>query len=218
MKNINLFTLLKNLFLGLICLGFSQLALSQGRQIEEGFDYRVMPVAQATESKGKIEVLEFFWYGCPHCHDFEPELSAWIAKQGQDVVVKKIPVAFRDELLPHSQLFYALDSLGRNDLHAKVMVAMHVNKKKLLAEAEITEWVVSQGIDRQAFLKAFKSFTVISKARAANQIAQTYRIDGVPSVAVQGKYLTSPSIAGGSKARAIQTMDFLVSKARKEKK
>jgi thiol:disulfide interchange protein DsbA len=115
-------------------------------------------------------------------------------------------------------LFYALDSLGRNDLHAKVMVAMHVNKKKLLAEAEIVEWVASQGVDRQAFLKAFKSFTVISKARAANQIAQTYRIDGVPTVAVQGKYLTSPSIAGGSKARAIQTMDFLVNKARKEKK
>jgi thiol:disulfide interchange protein DsbA len=127
-------------------------------------------------------------------------------------------VAFRDELLPHSQLFYALDSLGRNDLHAKVMVAMHVNKKKLLAEAEIADWVASQGIDRQTFLKAFKSFTVISKARAANQIAQAYRIEGVPSVAVQGKYLTSPSIAGGSKARAIQAMDFLVNKARKEKK
>ena len=208
----------KRIFTLFVFICLSGVVHAQAQKIEEGFDYRVMPVAQATESKGKIEVLEFFWYGCPHCHDFEPELSAWIAKQGQDVVVKKIPVAFRDELLPHSQLFYALDSLGRNDLHAKVMVAMHVNKKKLLAEAEITEWVVSQGIDRQAFLKAFKSFTVISKARAANQIAQTYRIDGVPSVAVQGKYLTSPSIAGGSKARAIQTMDFLVSKARKEKK
>jgi len=218
MKKFNLFTLIRNVFLGLICLGFSNLALSQGRPIEEGFDYRVLPVAQVTESKGKIEVLEFFWYGCPHCHDFEPELSAWIAKQGQDVVVKKVPVAFRDELLPHSQLFYALDSLDKNDLHAKVMVAMHVNKKKLLSEAEIADWVVTQGIDRQVFLKAFKSFTVISKARAANQIAQTYRIDGVPTVAVQGKYLTSPSIAGGSKARSIQAMDFLVNMARKEKK
>jgi len=218
MKNLNLFSFIRNFFLGMICLGFSSLAISQARPIEEGFDYRVLPVAQAVESKGKIEVLEFFWYGCPHCHDFEPDLSAWVAKQGKDVVIKKVPVAFRDELLPHSQLFYALDSLGRNDLHAKVMAAIHVGKKKLLSEAEIADWVVSQGIDRQTFLKTFKSFSVTSKARAANQIAQAYRIEGVPTVAVQGKYLTSPSIAGGSKARAIQTMDFLVNKARKEKK
>ena len=217
MNSINIRALIKRSILGVIYLGLSVSAFSQTRPIEEGFDYRVLPVAQAIEAKGKIEVLEFFWYGCPHCHDFEPELSAWIKKQAKDVVVKKVPVAFRDELLPHSQLFYALESLGKSDLHAKVMEAIHVGKKKLLAEAEITDWVASQGVDRQSFLKAFKSFTVISKARSANQIAQAYRIDGVPSVAVQGKYMTSPSIAGGSKARAIQAMDFLVNKARKEK-
>ncbi len=217
MNSINISALIKRSILGVICLGLSVSAFSQTRPIEEGFDYRVLPLAQAIEAKGKIEVLEFFWYGCPHCHDFEPELSAWIKKQAKDVVVKKVPVAFRDELLPHSQLFYALESLGKSDLHAKVMEAIHVGKKKLLAEAEITDWVASQGVDRQSFLKAFKSFTVISKARSANQIAQAYRIDGVPSVAVQGKYMTSPSIAGGSKARAIQAMDFLVNKARKEK-
>ena len=209
--------LIKRTLLSLICIGLSTSAFAQTRPIEEGFDYRVLPVAQAIEAKGKVEVLEFFWYGCPHCHDFEPELSAWIKKQGKDVVVKKVPVAFRDELLPHSQLFYALENLGKSDLHAKVMEAIHVGKKKLLAEAEITDWVASQGVDRQSFLKAFKSFTVISKARAGNQIAKAYRIDGVPTVAVQGKYMTSPSIAGGSKARAIQAMDFLVNKARKEK-
>ncbi len=217
MNSINIIALIKRSILSVICLGLAVSAFSQTRPIEEGFDYRVLPVAQAIEAKGKIEVLEFFWYGCPHCHDFEPELSAWIKKQAKDVVVKKVPVAFRDELLPHSQLFYALESLGKSDLHAKVMEAIHVGKKKLLAEAEITDWVASQGVDRQSFLKAFKSFTVISKARSANQIAQAYRIDGVPSVAVQGKYMTSPSIAGGSKARAIQAMDFLVNKARKEK-
>ncbi len=217
MNSINIIALIKRSILSVICLGLAVSAFSQTRPIEEGFDYRVLPVAQAIEAKGKIEVLEFFWYGCPHCHDFEPELSAWIKKQAKDVVVKKVPVAFRDELLPHSQLFYALESLGKSDLHAKVMEAIHVGKKKLLAEAEITDWVASQGVDRQSFLKAFKSFTVISKARSANQIAQAYRIDGVPSVAVQGRYMTSPSIAGGSKARAIQAMDFLVNKARKEK-
>ncbi len=217
MNSTKMITLMKQAMLALMGMCLSMSVFSQTRPIEEGFDYRVLPVAQTIEAKGKIEVLEFFWYGCPHCHDFEPELSAWIKRQGKDVVVKKVPVAFRDELLPHSQLFYALESLGKSDLHAKVMETIHVGKKKLLAEAEITDWVASHGVDRQNFLKAFKSFTVISKARSANQIAQAYKIDGVPSVAVQGKYLTSPSIAGGSKVRAIQAMDFLVNKARKEK-
>jgi protein dithiol oxidoreductase (disulfide-forming) len=210
--------LTKKVLISLLLSLASVVAMAQGRPIEEGFDYRSLPVAQVVEQKGKVEVLEFFWYGCPHCHDFEPELSAWIKRQSKDVVVRKIPVAFRDDLLIHSQLFYALESLGRSDLHAKVMDAMHVSKKKLLSEAEITDWVGSQGVDVQAFLKAFKSFTVTSKARAGNQIAQTYRIDGVPTVAIQGKYITSPSIAGGSKARAIQVMDHLVEKARKEKR
>ncbi len=211
-------TLFKKVFISFLLIFASTFALAQGRPIEEGFDFRTLPVAQAVEQKGKVEVLEFFWYGCPHCHDFEPELSAWIKRQGKDVAVRKVPVAFRDDLLIHSQLFYALESMGRPDLHAKVMDAMHVSKKKLLSETEITDWVGSQGVDTQAFLKAFKSFTVTSKARSGNQIAQAYRIDGVPTVAIQGKYITSPSIAGGSKARAIQAMDYLVEKARKEKR
>ena len=210
--------LAKKVLISFLLICSAGLALAQGRPIEEGFDYRTLPVAQVVEQKGKVEVLEFFWYGCPHCHDFEPELSAWIKRQSKDVVVRKVPVAFRDDLLIHSQLFYALESLGRSDLHAKVMDAMHVSKKKLLSEAEITDWVGSQGVDVQAFLKAFKSFTVTSKARSGNPIAQAYRIDGVPTVAIQGKYITSPSIAGGSKARAIQVMDYLVEKARKEKR
>ena len=124
--------LAKKVLISFLLICSAGLALAQGRPIEEGFDYRTLPVAQVVEQKGKVEVLEFFWYGCPHCHDFEPELSAWIKRQSKDVVVRKVPVAFRDDLLIHSQLFYALESLGRSDLHAKVMDAMHVSKKKLL--------------------------------------------------------------------------------------
>jgi thiol:disulfide interchange protein DsbA len=214
----NLSSFIKKTCLSFFLAGLSSMVFAQSRPIEEGFDYRVLPAAQAIEAKGKIEVLEFFWYGCPHCHDFEPQLDAWVKRQGKDVSVRKVPVAFRDDLLPHSQLFYALESLGKSDLHAKVMEAIHVGKKKLLSEAEITDWVASQGVDREAFSKAFKSFTVTSKARAANQIAQSYRIDGVPTVAIQGKYITSPSITGGSKARAIDAMDHLINKSRKEKR
>jgi thiol:disulfide interchange protein DsbA len=215
--NLNLYAVIKKISFGLLFLSLIGAVSAQTRPIEEGFDYRVLPIAQAIEAKGKIEVLEFFWYGCPHCHDFEPQLDAWVKRQAKDVSVKKVPVAFRDDLLPHSQLFYALESLGKSNLHAKVMETMHVGKRKLLTEPEIADWAVSQGIERETFLKAFKSFTVTSKARAANQIAQAYRIDGVPTVAVQGKYITSPSITAGSKARAIEAMDHLVNKARKEK-
>ena len=215
--NLNLYAVIKKISFSLFFLSLISVVSAQTRPIEEGFDYRVLPIAQAIEAKGKIEVLEFFWYGCPHCHDFEPQLDAWVKRQAKDVSVKKVPVAFRDDLLPHSQLFYALESLGKSNLHAKVMETMHVGKRKLLTEPEIADWAVSQGIERETFLKAFKSFTVTSKARAANQIAQAYRIDGVPTVAVQGKYITSPSITAGSKARAIEAMDHLVNKARKEK-
>ncbi|MEO0047664.1 MAG: hypothetical protein RLZZ410_623 [Pseudomonadota bacterium] len=214
----NLSSFFKKISLSIFLVGISSIAFAQSRPIEEGFDYRVLPTSQAIEAKGKIEVLEFFWYGCPHCHDFEPQLDAWVKRQGKDVYVRKVPVAFRDDLLPHSQLFYALESLDKSNLHAKVMDAIHVGKKKLLSESEITDWVASQGVDREAFSKAFKSFSVISKARAANQVAQSYRIDGVPTVAIQGKYITSPSITGGSKARAIDAMDHLINKARKEKR
>jgi thiol:disulfide interchange protein DsbA len=215
--NLNLYAVIKKISFSLFFLSLIGAVSAQTRPIEEGFDYRVLPIAQAIEAKGKIEVLEFFWYGCPHCHDFEPQLDTWVKRQAKDVSVKKVPVAFRDDLLPHSQLFYALESLGRSNLHAKVMETIHVGKRKLLTEPEIADWAVSQGIERETFLKAFKSFTVTSKARAANQIAQAYRIDGVPTVAVQGKYITSPSITAGSKARAIEAMDHLVNKARKEK-
>jgi thiol:disulfide interchange protein DsbA len=184
----------------------------------DGVEYRTLPAPQATEAKGKIEVLEFFWYGCPHCHDFDPELQAWVKRQGKDVSFKRIPIAFREDFLPHSQMFYAFEELGKGDAYTdKVMNAIHGQRKQLLKESEIADWVATQqGVDAKAFMTAFKSFGVITKAKAANQKGSAFRIDGVPTVAIQGKYMTSPSIAG-SRTRALETMDYLVAKARKEK-
>jgi thiol:disulfide interchange protein DsbA len=201
----------------LLVFSANQLVLAQTPiKIEEGFDYRVLPITQPIDAKGKVEVIEFFWYGCPHCYEFEPELKGWIKRQNKDVVFKKVPIAFREELMPHSQLFYALETLGKGDaLNDKVMFAMHRENKRLLNENEIADWVAAQGVDRNAFLAAYRSFAVLSKARAANQLGNAYRIDGVPTVAVQGKYITSPSIAG-SRAKAVNVMDFLVNKVRKD--
>jgi thiol:disulfide interchange protein DsbA len=198
-------------------LSLSGFVSAQGQKIEEGFDYRILPITQPVETKGKIEVIEFFWYGCPHCYDFEPELSSWVKRQPKDVVFKRVPVAFRDDFMPHSQLFYALEAMGKGDaLNEKVMYAMHRENKRLLTESEIADWVASQGIDRNTFLATYRSFAVISKARAAKQMAEAYRIDGVPTIVMQGKYVTSPSIAG-TKAKAILVMDYLEEKIRKDK-
>ena len=207
----------KRFFIALALLSLSSFGSAQGQKIEEGFDYRILPIAQPVETKGKVEVIEFFWYGCPHCYDFEPELSAWVKRQPKDVVFRRVPVAFRDDFMPHSQLFYALEAMGKGDaFNEKVMYAMHKENKRLLTENEIADWVASQGIDRNTFLATYRSFAVISKARAAKQMAEAYRIDGVPTIVMQGKYVTSPSIAG-TKAKAIVVMDFLVEKIRKDK-
>ena len=209
-------TLLSAAALGL-AISFSGLSGAQSPKIEEGFDYRILPTPQPLESKGKVEVIEFFWYGCPHCYDFEPELNAWLKRQPKDVIFRKVPVAFRDDFMPHSQLFYALEAMGKGDaLNDKVMYAMHKENKRLMTENEIADWVTTQGIDRNTFLATYRSFAVVSKARAARQMADTYRIDGVPTVVMQGRYVTSPSIAG-TKAKAISVMEHLEQKIRKDK-
>ena len=200
-----------------LAISFSGLSGAQSPKIEEGFDYRILPTPQPLESKGKVEVIEFFWYGCPHCYDFEPELNAWLKRQPKDVIFRKVPVAFRDDFMPHSQLFYALEAMGKGDaLNDKVMYAMHKENKRLMTENEIADWAASQGIDRNIFLATYRSFAVVSKARAARQMADAYRIDGVPTVVMQGRYVTSPSIAG-TKAKAISVMEHLEQKIRKDK-
>lgn len=198
-----------------VAISLSGIASAQGPKIEEGFDYRVLPVPQPIETKGKVEVIEFFWYGCPHCYDFEPELKVWLKRQPKDVSFRKVPVAFRDDFIPHSQLFYALEAMGKGDaLNDKVMYAMHKENKRLMTEADIADWVAAQGVDRNAFLASYRSFAVVSKARAARQMADSYRIDGVPTIVMQGRYVTSPSIAG-TKAKSIAVMDHLEDKIRK---
>ena len=96
-------SLSKRIFVFTTFLFLSGLANAQGQKMEEGFDYRILQAPQPVEVKGKVEVIEFFWYGCPHCYDFEPDLSAWVKRQPKDVVFRRVPVAFRDDFLPHSQ-------------------------------------------------------------------------------------------------------------------
>ncbi|KDP89402.1 thiol:disulfide interchange protein DsbA/DsbL [Cupriavidus basilensis] len=208
---------LATLFATLVAVtGFLMTAPAQAATPTSGKEYQVLKAPQPV-APGKIEVTEFFWYGCPHCFDFEPELEAWVSKQGKDVVFKRVPVAFRDDLLPHTKIFYALESLGKLDaMHSKVFSAMHVDRKRMLDPNEIADFMAKNGIDRKAFLDAYNSFSVTTNSQRANKIADAYKVDGVPTMVVQGKYVTSPSIAG-TKGAAIQTLDYLVGQVRDKK-
>lgn len=212
-------------------LGMSLLGASAGASPAapvNGAEYRTLEKAQNTESGAKIEVTEFFWYSCPHCNAFEPALEDWIKKQGDAISFKRVPVAFRESFQPQQRLYYALEAMGKvDDMQKKVFHAIHVERKQLDSEAAIADFVASQGIDRKKFLDAYNSFGVQAKLKRAMQLQEAYKIDGVPLVAIDGRYVTSPSIVGttlGNQPEAVlQTstllvMDNLLAKAAKEHK
>lgn len=191
-----------------------------------GTDYRTLEKAQPTEAAGKVEVTEFFWYSCPHCAALEPTLVEWVKKQGNAISFKRVPVAFRPSFLPQQKLYYALEAMGRlGDIHPKVFHAIHAERKMLETDAAITDFVVAQGVDKAKFLDVYNSFGVQTKAKRAVQLQEAYKIDGVPTLAIDGHYLTSPSIVGVAMGNqpepvlhtaALQVASWLVEKAAKE--
>ena len=152
--------------------------------------------AQPTEP-GKIEVLEFFAYSCPHCAVLEPMYEKWTKTLPAEVVARQVPVAFNAGMKPLQHLYYTLEALNRLDLHPKVFDAIHQEKKRLFTKSEIVNWAVAQGVDKAKFESTFDSFGVQSKSTRAEQLTNAYRVQGTPSISVGGKYITSPSEAGG---------------------
>jgi thiol:disulfide interchange protein DsbA len=193
-----------------------------------GTDFKTLEKAQATDAPaGKVEVTEFFWYSCPHCFALDPALEDWVKKQGNAISFKRVPVMFRPSFVPQQKLYYALEAMGRlGDLHPKVFHAIHAERKPLESDAAITDFIVAQGVDKAKFLEVYNSFGVQTKAKRAAQLQEGYKIDGVPTLAIDGRYMTSPSIVGagmgGSQpepalhAAALQVASFLVDKAAKE--
>jgi len=192
-------------------------ASAQSRQAQEGFEYKLVKPEQPTEAaKGKIEVVEFFWYGCPHCQAFEPMLKDWVKRLPADVSFRKVHVPF--QVQAHQQLYYALESLGKADeLNSKVFNAIHNEHNRLDTPESIAAFMAKNGVDKQQFLDAYNSFGVRTKMQRASQLAQGYKIEGVPSVGVAGRYLTAPSMAG-SYAATLQLVDQLVDGERKARR
>ena len=193
-------------------------ARAQAKTPDAGIDYREVTPPQATESGSKIEVLEFFWYGCPHCYAFEPALQAWTKKLPQDVSFRRVHAQFAPPWVQHAKLFYAIDALGEVErLHRKVFDTIHGERRDLLKDAEMIEFAGANGIDKGKFADTLKSFGVAGKLQRARQVVANYKVDGVPMLALNGKFLTSPSIAAGQE-KCLAVMDYLLEQERKAKK
>ena len=191
-------------------------ALAQARQFKEGKDYRKLdkPVTPDAPA-GKVDVIEFFWYSCPHCNAFEPTLDAWVKAAPKDLSIRRIPVAFNASFVPQQKLYFTLEGMGKLDaLHAKVFRAIHVEKAKLAKDDEIMAWIATQGVDVAKFKEIYNSFTVSNQVRRASQLQDAYGVEGVPSMGVAGRFYTDGTMAG-SMSVVLQVVEQLVGVARK---
>lgn len=201
---------LKNAFAILIILFSAQVLAAP----VAGTDYKLIDPAQPTSSGNKIEVLEFFFYGCSHCFHLHPELAAWEKKMPKDVDLVLVPTIFNPNWEPMAYTYYALEVLGKNhELHNALYDAWNVNNMNLIDEKQITEFVAKHGVDSKKFGEAYHSFGVQSKIMRSKQLTQSYRISGTPTIIVDGKYL----ITGLQPADAIRVLGEMVEKARKER-
>jgi len=173
-----------------LAVGFFVIAVPAQAQLVAGRDYTVIEPPQSTDNPAKIEVVEFFSYACPHCSDLNPMIHKWAEKLPSDVVFKRVPVSFNPFYELMARLFYSLETTGDlARLDEPLFNAIHVKGLKLINEKSITEWVTSQGVDALKFGEAWRSFNVNSKTKRADQMARNFRIQGVPAVAVDGRYL-----------------------------
>ena len=189
-------------------------AVAQGAP-EEGKHYVRLQTAAPVSLSGakKIEVVEFFWYGCPHCFSFEPTIEAWSKRLAADVQFRQMPFAFIGPV-EHQRLFYALEEIGQREaLQKRIFNAIHVENRRINTEADILAFVTANGVDGAKFTEAWKSFGVNTKINRGKQLSNAYKIDGVPALGIHGRFYTAPSLAGGAD-RAVAVADFLIQRAR----
>ncbi|RZL85986.1 MAG: thiol:disulfide interchange protein DsbA/DsbL [Variovorax sp.] len=197
-------------------LSFASLSHAQVLAPKAGTDYAVLdkrvPVDAAA---GKVEVIEFFWYSCPHCNAFEPQLETWIKKLPATVSFKRVPVAFQASFQPQQRLYYALEAMGKVDEYQrKVFNAIHQQRQNLSGDQQIIDWAAANGLDKDKFTEHFKSFSVAGKIQRAKQLQDAYQVAGVPSIGVAGRWYVDGELAR-SMERALQVTDYLVGEARK---
>lgn len=178
----------------------------------EGQDYALIKKPVRTGNPSKVEVTEVFWYGCPHCSQFQPAFDAWKEKQSEDLVVRHSPAMWNKKMETHARIFYTATALGKQEvMHREIFDAMHVAKKRLVKEPEIFALFQKHGVTKEQFDKTYKSFGVNSMVQQANARARAYGIAGTPEVIVNGKYRISASMTGTQK-KMLEVVDYLVNK------
>jgi thiol:disulfide interchange protein DsbA len=192
-------------------------AFAQGAPVE-GKDFtRVETPQPPGVPSGKVEVLEFFSYACPHCSAFEPVIEAWEKTLPADVVLRRVPVPFLMNADNFMHAYYALDTIGAvQPVQMKIFQAIHIERQRLDTGENIAAFVAKNGVDANKFLAAFKSFSVNTSVARAKKLMADYKIDSVPTLVVQGRWVTSPSIAG-TQERALAVVDQLIQRARSAK-
>jgi thiol:disulfide interchange protein DsbA len=195
--------------------GLSSLSAWAQQAFKLGKDYIALERPLATEAgTGKTEVLEFFWYSCPHCNAFEPAFAQWVKNAPKDVVVRRVPVAFRDDFVPQQRLYYTLEAMDLVEkMHGRVFTAIHGEKLMLNTDAAILAWAEKQGIDKAKFTETYKSFGVATKIKRAVQLQNDFKIEGVPSFGVAGRYYVDGTLAG-SMDRAVKVVESLIAQSR----
>ena len=179
--------------------------------------FEVLNPPQTPEGGGKIEVIEFFWYGCPHCYSVEPAVNNWLKTAPKDVVFRRIPANPSDAWGQMSVMYYTLEAMGLLDkYHHKVFDAFHKEDVNLSNKRLRDEWLAKNGIDVAKYTEMEKSFTVATKVNRARQLTHSYKVDSVPRFFVNGKYYTSVEQAGGPD-KMFKLVDQLIERARKEK-
>ena len=190
------------------------LFLLLGSQAYAGDGYTIISPAQPTQTGDKIEVLEIFWYACPHCYDFEPYIHEWLNNKPEDVTFRRMPGIFRKSWIPHAKAFFTAEKLGiLDDIHTHLFNAIHRDKKKIHDDASIRKFFLKHGVDKGEFKKIYNSEEIDTKAKQAFVMGQRYKVTGVPAIIVNGKYMVSGSTAG-SFENVLKVIDSLVDKER----
>ena len=190
------------------------LLLLVGNQSFAEDGYITISPAQPTQTGDKIEVLEIFWYACPHCYDFEPHIDPWQENIAEDVEFRRMPGIFRKSWIPHAKAYYTAEKLGVLDtIHSPLFDAIHKDRKKILDDKAIRKFFLKQGVDSDEFAKVYTSEEVDTKVKQAYVMGQRYKVTGVPAIIVNGKYMVSGSTAG-SFENVLKVVDSLVDKER----
>lgn len=181
-----------------------------------GTPYVAIDPPQPTAAPDKIEVLEFFQYGCPHCRAMAPLVANWEKQQDDDIQLQRIPVAFNPAMTPWQNLYYSLEAMNRLDLHPKVFATVQTERNSLNSRSAVVDWAVKQGLDKSAFESVYDSFGVRTKVSRAGQLIKAYNLESVPALVVDGRYMTSPALANGYQ-QSLDVADTLVQKVRTDR-